>query len=144
MTNKLPQSCQNGYVFGPKGHFTPTKTFSVGTGNNAQAFKSGQSTYWELRFYFDKVKRPHVNAQFRKGPSSKFAYQLDQSKWPDGPDNLTSMQKAMVNTINELDNTCNYDMDLNIGKSTPMWATTEHDAMQKLKDYYKNAVSGPF
>ena len=32
---------------------------------------------------------------------------------------------------------------LNMGKSTPTWATTEDDAMQKLKDYYKNVASGP-
>ncbi len=45
MTNKLPQKLQNGYVSGLKGHYTPTKTFSVGTGDNAQTFKSGQSIY---------------------------------------------------------------------------------------------------
>ena len=31
-----------------------------------------------MRFDFDPVKGPHVNAQFGEGPSSKFAYQLDQ------------------------------------------------------------------
>ena len=97
-----------------------------------------------MRFDFDPVKGPHVNAAFGSKPSSKFAYQLDQSKWPNGPNDLARMQNAMVKTINDVNDTCNYDMDLNIGKSTPTWATTEHDAMQKLKDYYKNAVSGPF
>ena len=143
MTNKLPPKFQNGYVSGLKGHYTPTKTFSVGTGDNAQTFRSGQSIYWEVRFDFDPDKGPHVNAQFGKKPSSKFAYQLDQSKWPDGTDDLKRMQKAMVNTINELNDACNYDRGLNMGKSTPTWDTTEDDAMQKLKDYYKNAMSGP-
>ena len=96
-----------------------------------------------MRFDFDKIKGPHVNAQFGKGPSSKFAYQLDQSKWPDGPDDLKRMQKAMLNTINEVNDACNYNRNTNIGKSTPTWDTTEDDAMQKLKDYYKNAVNGP-
>ena len=96
-----------------------------------------------MRFDFDPNKGPHVNAQFGKGPSSKFAYQLDESKWPDGPNKLARMPKATVNTINELNDACNYDMVLNIGKSTPTWDTTEDDALQKLKDYYKNAVSGP-
>ena len=96
-----------------------------------------------MRFDFDKVKDPHVNAQFRKDPSSKFACQLDKSKWPDGPNDLTRMQKAMRNTINELNDVCNYDSGLDTGKSTPTWATTEDDAMQKLKDYYKNVASGP-
>ncbi|KAK0506901.1 hypothetical protein JMJ35_010601 [Cladonia borealis] len=134
MANKFSQDCQNGYVSGLKGHYTPTKTLSVGTGDNAQTFKSGQLIYGEVRFDFDPNKE-HVNAQFGKGPSSKFAYQLDQSKWPDGPDDLTRMQKAMVEPINDVNDTCNYDIDLNIAKSTPAWATMEDDAMQKLKDY---------
>ena len=96
-----------------------------------------------MRFDFDKVKESNVNAQFGKNPSSKFAYQLDQSKWPNGPNYLARMQKAMMKTINELHDACNYDRSLNMGKSTPTWDTTEDDAMQKLENYYKNAVSGP-
>ena len=74
--------------------------------------------YWVVRFDFDKVKGPNVNAQFGKGPLSKFAYQLDQSKWSDGPEDLTRIQKVMK-TINGLKDTCKYDRDLNMGKSTP-------------------------
>ena len=111
--------------------------------HNAQTSKSGQSIYWEVRFDFDPVKGPHVNAAFGSKPLSKFAYQLDQSKWPNGPNDLARMQKAMVKTINDVNDTCNYDRGLNMGKSTPTWDTTEDDAMQKLKDYYKNALSGP-
>lgn len=143
ITNKLPQNYQNGYVSGIEEHYTPTKIFSVGTGDNTQTFKHGQSIYWEVRFDFDGKNGTHVNAQFGKGPSSRFVHQLDQSEWADGPDNSTRMQRTMAKTINELNDACNYDMDLNIGKSTPTWDTTEDDALQKLKDYYKNAVSGP-
>ena len=94
-----------------------------------------------MRFDVDKIKGPHVNAQFAKGPSSKSAYELDKSKWPDGPDDLTRMQRAMVKIIHEVNGACNYNRNTNIGKSTPTWATTEDDAMQKLMDYYKNAAS---
>ncbi|MCJ1470888.1 DENN domain-containing protein 5A [Pseudocyphellaria aurata] len=150
LTNKFPDDKPNAYVTGLEGHYMLTKKTVIGTGINQQTFQSRNPLFWRIRWDFEpdqfdkkgklvKVgKGPHVNAQFGKNPSSKFAYQLDSSKFPDG-----NGKKAMNNIAKTLNKQCKYDMATNFGKEEPTWDTTKQQAIEDLKEFFKQTVNGP-
>ena len=83
---------QDAYEDGLSGHYKLPKLLTVGTRENKQTFESGQKISWRVRWDFDPVKGPHINAHIGSKPSSKFAFQLaesevdhnddDSSNWP--------------------------------------------------------------
>ncbi|KAI4253091.1 MAG: hypothetical protein LQ352_003901 [Teloschistes flavicans] len=141
LTNKFPKTIPNAYVTGLEGHYTLTQKATIGTGDNQQIFTSGTKIFWRIRWDYDENKGPHVNAQFGSNPSSKFAYSLDSSEFPDQTQN--GGKKAMEQVAKNLNKQCKYSYGKNAGKSTPTWDTTEDQAIEDLKTYFKSVVNGP-
>lgn len=138
LTNKFPAGKQNAYVTGLEGHYTLTQKLTVGTGDNQQTFASGTRLFWRVRWDYDPAKGPHVNAQFGTKSSTKFAYQLDSSKFTDPVPG-----KTMNGIMQNLNKQCNYNTAINLGKDQPTWDSTEHQALEDLKKYFKSVVNEP-
>lgn len=122
---------------GLEGHYTVIQKMIVGTEANQQTFQSGTRLFWRIRWDFDLQKGPHVNAQFGTNPSSKFAYQLDSSRFE------IDAKKTIEKIVKDLNKQCKYDMGLNTAKDNPTWDTTEQQAMEDLKNYFKQVVNAP-
>ena len=140
------------HVTGLHVHYTipQGQKMTVGTGDNAQTFKSNSKIPWRVRWDYDPNKGPHVNAQFGTKPSTKFAYQLDSSLFlpradltnPDNPD-VPDPGKAMQRIARNLNKQCKYERPLNEGKEgKPQWDTTEQQAIEDSKNYFKSVATG--
>ncbi|KAL8773087.1 MAG: hypothetical protein Q9194_004423 [Teloschistes cf. exilis] len=141
LTNKFPKTIPNAYITGLEGHYTLTQKMTIGTGDNQQLFTSGTKIFWRVRWDYDDTKGPHVNAQFGSNPSSKFAYSLDSSRFPEQTEN--GGKKAMQEVAKNLNKQCKYSSANNAGKDKPTWDTTEQQAIEDLKNYFKSVVNGP-
>lgn len=137
LTNKIPSGAQNAYITGLNGHYKLPQKTVIGTGDNKQTFQSGQSIYWQVRWDFDQTNGPHVNGQFGTKPSSKFAYSQDLSKTGQ------TAAKFMDATVKNLNKQCKYNGNLSYGKDTITWDTTEQQALEDLKSYFKSVANGP-
>lgn len=141
LTNKFPQGRQNAYVTGLEGHYTLPQKTTIGTGDNQQTFQSGERLFWRIRWDFDPQKGPHVNGHFGTKPPSKFAYSLDSSRWPEQGDN--GAKKAMNRIVKDMNSKVKYEQTTNEGKNQPTWDTTEKQAIEDLKNYFKAVANGP-
>ncbi|KAG8530496.1 uncharacterized protein KY384_004999 [Bacidia gigantensis] len=141
ITNKFPKDKPNSFVTGLEGHYTLAKKLTIGTAENKQTFQSGTRLYWAVRWDYDPVKGPHVNAMFSGKPGTcKFAYNLDKSKFLEGDE---GGKKAMLDIAQDLNKQCKYSMAKNMGKDKPEWDTTEEQAMEDLKNHFKTVGDGP-
>ena len=140
-TNKFPAEWLHAYVTGLIGHFELPAKLTIGTGDNKQVFKRGDRVYWNVRWDYDPVKGPHVNAQFGSKDSSKFAYQLDKEKWQDGDSDKG--KKTMQQVIQNLNKAVKYNGNLNRLKDKITWDSTEEQAIKDLKDFFKAEAKKP-
>ena len=134
--NIFPKTQPNAYVTGLNGHVTLDKDLVIGTNSgegtpnekkNQNQFTKGERVYWQVRWDYDPDKGPHVNVQFGGGPSIKFAFQLDTSKFekpsqvnPNDPKQAAKVtMRKITKDVNDM---VKYDEDLNKGKSgEPSW-----------------------
>ena len=81
-----------------------------------------------------------MNAQFGNNLSSKFAYQLDKSKFLEGD---AMGMKTMREIVKDSNKQCKYSHSQNAGKDKPTWRTTEQKAIDDLKSHFKNVANRP-
>ncbi len=134
---------KNAYITGLTGHYKLPQKVTIGTQDNQQTFKSGEDLFWRVRWDFDPVKGPHVNVQFGKQPSSKFAYKLDQSQWTRTGNEDTWAKKTMAKISKDLNSRLDYDGGDNDGKSEPTFKQGKQQAIEDLKNYFKSVAEGP-
>ncbi|KAK0517182.1 hypothetical protein JMJ35_000337 [Cladonia borealis] len=133
--NKFPADLQNAHMTGLTGHYKLPQKLTVGTGENQQTFESGQNIFWRVRWDFDPVKGPHVNAQIGGKPSSKFAFQSDQSEFDQSDDNSSNWpRKTMWKIAKGLNKKVGYSWRSNAGKDGPGSPRGEAQAVEDLKD----------
>lgn len=147
LTNKFPRQLANAYVTGLNGHYTLPQKLTVGTGDNTNTFGSGQRVFWQVRWDYDPVKGPHVNAQF---DSSKFAYQLASSQFqtPKKPNPEIENQAAkvtMAKITDDMNTMAKYSKENNMAKQEPDFqeAGGEQNAISNLKEAWKAIANGP-
>ena len=135
LTNKFPQNQANAYVTGLYGYYELPEKLTIGVGMYAQIFSSDANLYWQIRWDYDSSKGPHVNANFEKNPSVKFAYQLNSEQYAAG-----NPKKTMKLITDELNDVVGYDQSSNWGKNQPTWPKGERQAIEDLGSYFKHVL----
>ena len=140
--NKFPADLQNAYVTSLTGHYKLPKKLTVGTGENKQTFESGQKIFWRVRWDFDPVKGPHVNAQIGGKPSSKFAFLLDESEYDQSHDDPSKWPGKIMNKITKnLNEKIGYLWRKNTGKDGPEFPRGKAQSIEDLKNYFKSVAA---
>lgn len=176
LLNKLPKKNPNAYVTGLSGRFrVPVgrgklkgKGLRIGTGDNAQTFAENTDVFWRVRWDFEPEKKdekdkkkdkkkdetedvgkkipkgPHVNAQFG---NSKFAFQLDESKFVEDETREIASQRTMAKIIKDFNDLVRYDDKLNKAKPDAEVnfdrAGGKDALIRKLKDSWKSIATSP-
>ncbi len=94
-----------------------------------------------MRWDFDPAKGPHVNVNIGKGTSQvKYAVKESSTGAGDSPE----AKKYMNNVVKQMNKAAGgYDMASNMGKDPPTYPESAEDSLEKMKDNFRAAATGP-